>query len=251
MRRLTQILAALLVMAAPAIATAHDKGLAERTVEGTPFDPRESSLWITPPQGGTVLVYQDGDTKGWFIHSGAITVTPHQVYGILATRGTSVIFHSALLVRPGVTSLSWNDGSRSPTLAFQPMFFPHRQGVHGHRPHPVAAGRHPAPARGASRAVPRRAAAKPAAPTAAKRRQLDDNVVAGLAIKLDRVRDDQGKMRMLEGYARRYSFTRMQSQRLVATFDGAQGRAAAERLLGVRATPRSRTTLNSRVALAR
>lgn len=87
-------------------------------VEGMPnFDSATARLY--PPAGGTVMLY-DGDTLvGWFMQPGFVNLVPNHIYGIAVMSGTTMQFNSGLLVRKGVTDVSFADGGY-PQIQYYP-----------------------------------------------------------------------------------------------------------------------------------
>jgi len=128
-----QMAIVLAALAIPAVASA-DPGTIHDALRGTAFDPYATTMRIVPPKGGAVLVYRRGKAVGWWLQPGITTVRPGQVYGVLATKGTRMIFNGGVLVRPGTTSLVW-DGGDLPQVAYMPAYHhrPHYVAVHGHR----------------------------------------------------------------------------------------------------------------------
>jgi hypothetical protein len=164
-RRILQLAIVLLVALMPALAFAHAPQSAfQSAVAGSVLDPHQSTLIIEPGKGMAVMVYEDGDLKGWFLKPGAVTVQPNHVYGVLATRGSSVVFHSGLLVRAGATKVSWAATGNRPAVAFRPAFSSHGYShAHAHRQAARPAGvRHAATT---PRAATTKAAPAPAKPS--------------------------------------------------------------------------------------
>lgn len=92
-----------------------------RAVAGTPFDPLATTVRVVPPKGGTVMLYRNGGVRGWWMHPSAITVRPGQVYGLVATRGTQVLFNAAMVFRPGYTDVVWTT-EQVPRIAYSPAW---------------------------------------------------------------------------------------------------------------------------------
>jgi hypothetical protein len=110
-------------------------------VRDTPLDASAATIRVVPPRGANVMIYRNNKVEGWFVAPGVTTVQPGEVYGIVATRGTNVLFNAGLLLRPGWTDVVWNKGTL-PTIGYQPSF------VAGPGAHAYADARRPRPASG-------------------------------------------------------------------------------------------------------
>jgi hypothetical protein len=136
-QRLIQIavVAAALLLPASAFAS----GPVHDALAGSVLDPMATTLKVVPPRGGAVMVYRNGKLKSWFLQPGLVTVQPGHVYGVMASRGSYMLFNAGIMMRDGFTELSWQDGNNTPAMAYYPGYSnrhrrPHR--VAAHRTHP-------------------------------------------------------------------------------------------------------------------
>ena len=154
---LLPFLVALSLLAAPAVALAQT-GPVHQVLAGTVFDPAATNLRIVPPKGGMVLVYRDGKAVGWLMRAGYLTVKPNRLYGVVATRGTTMLFNAGLMVRPGLTELVWK-GDSTPQMSYLPSYYGYanQPATHHHSASPAkqttAYGAHHASSRVAPRAL--------------------------------------------------------------------------------------------------
>ncbi len=81
--------------------------------------PTGTVVRVFPPKGAAVMLYAGNSVKGWWTSPGMVDVKPGRVHGVIATRGTQVLFHSRLIFRPGVTDIGWSN-SNVPTIAYAP-----------------------------------------------------------------------------------------------------------------------------------
>ncbi len=137
-----QMAIVLAALAVPAVASANPSSIHD-ALRGTAFDPYASTIRIVPPKGGAVLVYRHGKAVGWYLQPGIATVRPGAVYGVLATKGTRMVFNGGVLIRPGATEMVWNGGDL-PQVAYLPAYHqrPHYVAVRGHGSRNHAVGSH-------------------------------------------------------------------------------------------------------------
>ncbi len=83
------------------------------------IDPHAAVVQVVPPQGGTVMLYRGSELVGWWMHPSFTTVRPGQLYGVVATRGTHLMHNAAMVFRPGITTISWDQGD-VPLIVYQP-----------------------------------------------------------------------------------------------------------------------------------
>lgn len=211
MNRIKLVLQAAIIMGAlglstPAAAQAFWTGGWGAASHGVPMvDAHTSVVQVVPPNGGTVMLYQGDKLKRWWWYPGFETVRPGEVYGVVATRGTSLLFNGAMVFRPGLTTLVWEKGADYPLVGYQPA-------AH-------AAAR---PVTFASPAHRTTASGRSAIPAATYR---------GLLIRLDAKPRDADKLRVVAWYADRYRFRPSEASAVVARFkSGGYGRTAARLL---------------------
>lgn len=168
-RRALQLLVALFALAAPQAASA--QGPVQRFLQGGVVDPSASVVYVEPPRGGMVMVYEGNRPVGVLPRAGTLALRPGRVYGVVATRGSAMLFNQRLRLGAGLTSLVWAPGQSAPHMSFRPRFAPPRA------PRPVTRAPRPAPrarprptARPAPRArAPRRSALRRRLPAATAR----------------------------------------------------------------------------------
>jgi len=90
-------------------------------LRGTPADPAATTLHLTPPRGGMVMLHRKNKTLQWYTTSAMVTLQPGVAYGITATRGGTMLFNQRIVLQPGVTQLSWSPGG-APALSYRPAF---------------------------------------------------------------------------------------------------------------------------------
>jgi hypothetical protein len=74
---------------------------------------------LYPPTGGSIMLY-DGDTLvGYFMQPGFVNLVPDHVYGIAVMNGTTMTFNSGLLVRKGLTDVTFADAG-APNIQYYP-----------------------------------------------------------------------------------------------------------------------------------
>jgi hypothetical protein len=239
LRRTLLLLVAAAALAWPAAAAAQ-AGPVHRALTGGVVDPGATALYIAPPRQGMVIVYRDGEAVGWFVNPGYLTVAPNGVYGIVATRNSSLLFNAQFLLRPGLTRVEWADGN-VPSVLFHPAYPPmvQRPGASSARPPAAPAARPPArpqaqPPRAG--AVPR-SVAQPSAPQAA----APSSGFAELLRQIDAVDDDHDRYRTLREGVRGQSLSSAQKSEILGRFRSASMRQKASALLGVepaRSAPR-------------
>ncbi|HZO13425.1 MAG TPA: hypothetical protein VFB62_09195 [Polyangiaceae bacterium] len=141
-RRLLGIALALCTLAIPAAAQAgpvHDALRADRLPP-----PGQATVRIVPPRGGTVMLYRGGQVVGWFMRPGFAQVDARVPYGIMATRGTAVLFHAGITMNPGLTELVWGEGN-TPSIGWLPgpnvHAHAHQHGAHAQPATPATATR--------------------------------------------------------------------------------------------------------------
>lgn len=118
------------VMALPAVAVAQPMlygaprilpGKVPGPLRGTPADPRATTLHVTPPRGGMVMLHRNNRMLQWYTSSAMVTLQPGVTYGITATRGGTMLFNQRVILQPGVTQLSWSSNG-APALSYRPAF---------------------------------------------------------------------------------------------------------------------------------
>lgn len=97
-------------------------GLFGNAFDGTALDPNATTVHVVPPTGGTVMLYRNGDVRGWWLAPGLVSVKPDVLYNIVATRGTQMMFASGIVFRPGYTEIAWQ-GATVPAIAYQPAWY--------------------------------------------------------------------------------------------------------------------------------
>ncbi len=90
-------------------------------LQGTPADPSATTLHITPPRGGMVMLHRNNKTLQWYTTSALVTLQPGVAYGVTATRGGTMLFNQRIVLQPGVTQLSWS-ANGTPALSYRPAF---------------------------------------------------------------------------------------------------------------------------------
>jgi hypothetical protein len=240
----------LAALAIPAAASAQS-GAVHDALRGSVFDPYASTISVVPPRGGAVMVYRHGKVTGWYLQPGIATVRPGQVYGVLATRGTRMVFNAGILIRPGATELVWSDGDL-PRIAYAPAYH--------HRPHYVAtrpghgaghgAGHKAAtPHQGTS--TPRNSATKVTRSKLSAKKPSSSVITRGqyrgLLRGLNRSPRDTTRFAVLKRYAKRYQFKQGQASTVVRKFETRRYRRSAARLLK-RSTVSSKTVSSKPVS---
>ncbi len=225
--QMTIVLAALAI---PAAASAQS-GAIHDALRGSAFDPYASTISVVPPKGGAVMVYRHGKVTGWFLQPGIATVRPGQVYGVLATKGTRMVFNAGILIRRGATELVWSDGDL-PRVAYAPTYH--------YRSHYVAARR--------GHGTGHQAAVRPhgSSPTYDSTRQVSraklsakkpySSVISATQYRkllkgLERSSRDRTRLGVLKKYAKRYRFKQGQATQVVRKFDTQRYRRSAAKLL--------------------
>ncbi len=236
------VCAALLSVSATATA-----GPVNRALTGGILDPYATTLRVVPPRGGMVMVHQNGKAVGWFMQAGIVNVTPNQIYGLTATRGTHVLFNASIVAREGYTQAIWGEDD-APQLTYQPMF-PQRQRArarssryrsgYGTPTRRTSRVRNDGRARTVNRArTPRRQPAT-TRPTAAKRSQaLGARGQRQLLARLQHAKSDRRRYSVMKRYNKSYRLSASQKRAVVQTFDRADYRRAAERTMGLSERPR-------------
>jgi pyruvate/2-oxoglutarate dehydrogenase complex dihydrolipoamide acyltransferase (E2) component len=190
-KRLLQLLCAAFILAAPALAQAQAfpfppsygpygpafgpvvtplpgiSNLFGDALENTPLDPYATTVHVRPPTGGTVMLYRGNALRGWWMQPGLVTVQPDVLYSLVATRGTTVLYASGIVFRPGYTAVAWT-GNALPRIGYQPAWtmgypggrYAARPSGHGHS--------HGSPAPAPEPAAPTAAEANAAEPAALK-----------------------------------------------------------------------------------
>ncbi|MBM4356677.1 MAG: hypothetical protein FJ096_01060 [Deltaproteobacteria bacterium] len=117
------------ILAALALATTTQLGTETASAEPAPvqrflrgpwFRPSASTLRISPPRGGHVILHRDGKPARWFLQPAAIQVEPGVTYAVTAVRGDEVLFDSGVVARAGILDLVWTDETSTPTVNFHP-----------------------------------------------------------------------------------------------------------------------------------
>ena len=139
-RRLLGLALALCTLAIPAAAQAGPVNDVLRADRLPP--PGQATVRIVPPRGGTVMLYRGGKVAGWFMRPGFAQVDARVPYGVMATRGTAVLFHAGISMNPGLTELVWDEGN-TPRIGWLPG--PNAP-AHHHGAHAVQAQHRPAAA---------------------------------------------------------------------------------------------------------
>ena len=212
LRRTLLLLVASAALAWPAVAMA-EAGPVHRALTGGVVDPGASALYIAPPSQGMVIVYRDGEAVGWFVNPGYLTVAPNGIYGIVATRGTSMLFNAQFRLRPGLTRVEWADGS-SPTVLYQPAYPQARR--------PAQAEARPAarpprkPAASQASGTPARPAAR--AQTPSQGAAVSSQRFAGLLQRLDAAGNEHDRYRALRAEAAGLRFSKSQERQILARF---------------------------------
>jgi hypothetical protein len=185
---------------------------------GASIDPHASILHIVPPRGGTVMLYRNAKLVGWWMQPGIVRAAPGKIYGVVATRGQSVLFNAHLIARPGTTSIAWRGGD-TPAISFVPSYLgydarhPAYAHAHGHGgSHSRAATQQARPA-GAGRA-----------PAKAQASGAD---LQRMRAKLDAQPNDAQRMGALRRYLRTHKISRKQSGAVVARFHTRKGKLEA------------------------
>ncbi len=243
-----QMAIVLAALAVPAAASAQS-GAVHDALRGTAFDPYASTIRVVPPRGGAVMVYRRGKLTGWWLQPGIATVRPGHVYGVLATRGTRMVFNAGILIRPGATELVWSDGDL-PRIAYVPAYH--------HRSHYVAARRGPgyghqiatqhhgtSPRHDSARKV-RRVKVSVKKPYSSV---IDAAHYRKLLQRLVRSPHDTKRFAVLKKVAKRYRFKQAQTSQIVRKFETRRYRRSAAKLLET--STRSTKTVRRKVHLRR
>jgi hypothetical protein len=141
------LLALALALAALALPVSAMAGPVHDALRGDRLPPAgEALVNVVPPRGGSVMLYRDGKVAGWFLRPGAARVVPGATYGVMAMRGTHVLFHAGLTANPGLTELVWTHGDR-PSIGYVPPLprpHAHRAARPAPHAHPAKPHAHPA-----------------------------------------------------------------------------------------------------------
>jgi hypothetical protein len=220
-----QLLVALALLAVPTVAEAQ-VGPVHAALRGTVLDPQATTLSIVPPRGGQVVLYRDGQAKGWWLQPGIVTVVPNQAYGVIAVRGTEVLFNAAIIARPGTTVVSWENGGSLPSIVYQPPYWmvPSPLGPAGH----VGADAYHRPAR----------------------HHISSARYRSMLARMDSEPTDQGRLAILRAHAKRYDFSAGQARAIVGRLHDARYRTAAYRALAEHIVPAASPSLKPAAALA-
>lgn len=257
LRRSVLLLLALAAFAWPAVASA-EAGPVHRALTGGLIDPGATTLYIEPPRQGMVIVYRDGEAVGWFVRPGYLSAKPNTVHGVVATRGTSMLFNAQLLLRPGVTQLSWSSGN-APRMVYQPAYrvparprahaprgqAPRGQAPRAHAPpaahRPATPGSRPAATGSVAPSRASKAAPRSRAPQAAgsPRSGISAQQFSQLLRRLDAADDDHDRLRSIRPEASRHTFTAAQKQQILARFRSAKLRDTASSALATSGPSRS------------
>jgi len=222
---LLQLLVAMALLAGSAGAFAQT-GPVHASLRGTVLDPQATTVRVVPPRGAHVMLYRNGKVVGWWMHTGMANVTPGRTYGIIATRGTRVLFNAGLVARRGLTDIVWKSGSDVPHIAYHPV----RQ-----RPAYVGVSHSPHGHHGSSGPVA-------IAISSVRYRQLVRHMRAK--------RFDRDRLAVLKRYVRSYKFNTWQARQLVRSFRSSRYKQAAARTLRGH-TGKVRPTVNRRVLKSR
>ena len=228
LRRTTLLLIALAALAVPATALAD--GPVHRALTGGVIDPGATSLYIAPPKRGMVIVYRDGDAVGWFVNPGYLPVDANGVYGVVATRGSSMLFNARFRLRPGLTRLEWSDGN-TPQVLYHPAYPAAR---HRHaRPsqaRPSHAG--PSPSQGAT---PARETPKPKATAGSQKASgsgISSKRFAKLIERIEASDDDHDRYRALRADTSARSLSASQRRQVLGYFRSESMRDKALAVMG-------------------
>jgi hypothetical protein len=218
-----------MLLAADALA---QSGPVNQFLTGGTIDPMATTLKVVPPEGGMVMVHRDGKAVAWLMQAGYVRLKPNREYGIVATRGTSMLFNGGLYARPGLTQFRWTS-SDTPEVSYQPAV------IYGRPHHKPAARTHRAktktvapPKRRAERATTHAAPRKPAAAAKPAKVRPSAATFARIIAKLEGLESDRARVAAIEGYAQRYTFTHAQAKRLTVEV-GRAHRKQVSRALGL------------------
>lgn len=226
LRTTLRLVLALAVVAWPAVSSA-EPGPVHRALTGGLVDPAATTLFVAPPAQGMVIVYRDGQAVGWFVRAGYLAVAPNGVYGVVATRGTAMLFNAQLRLRPGLTRVEWASGD-APSVVYHPS-------------HPPATRRPATPARKPPRAQAPTPQATPAAPADVTRRPPRATAPSGrfaaVLRAVDAADDDHDRYRALREAAAGERFTSAQQRQILGLFRSAAMREKAAALVAERGSP--------------
>lgn len=198
-------------------------GPVNRALTGGVIDPYATTLRVVPPKGGMVMVHQNGSAVAWFMQAGVINLKPNQIYGLTATRGTSMLFNASVVVRPGYTQAVWAKDN-APQLSYQPSLV----GGYGRPVHRPATTRRPS-------------AATPPEPSQPAR--LPASRHRALMGELKGLSTDRQRWNVMKSYNKRYALTVSQKRAIAGTFASASYKSAAEHTMSLsKASTKTKTS---------
>lgn len=232
----------------PIVVSPHAAGgspLVVGALNGPRLDPMAATARIVPPRGGTVMLYRDGKMKGWFTQASYAKLEPGRVYGVVATRGSSMLFNAGIIARPGLTEVVWEGSNKAPSIAFTPALRPH---YNGHTHHVSASGQgqshHVGHAAAQSKTHfvsnrPKTTTSRPRVSVAKKSSAttIDQQRYRGMIATMSAQPFESARLNVLRSYSRRYRFTPAQAKTAMQQFRSRSFKLSASRLLRGRTVP--------------